>query len=735
MSTILLHALVFLTPFIFVQATNELFEFPKMYFVYFAGSLLFVITALGRLWGSGGRLNRTDGFTHLLGLFVASFVVSTLFSTHQYTSLWGYFSRFNGGFVSVLIFFSIYWATLQLKPSTTSLLKTVSFTALPISIYSIMQHFGLGGSWATDTTIRAFSTFGQPNWYGAYCAMVLPIVLYLGLTAGGENEKNSAVNSLGWFALFVLGFTGFWFSYSVSGIIGLMASLVALLILNFRTTKKIWLPLVVLAGLCLVIAFLNQGIFKQKLTDALTDIFTNPPTTTIQITNNANIENFQKPQNADDSNPRGSTDYQNAENSDASEQVSQTKSPNYNLTDSGFIRKGIWQGAVDLWLASPKNFFIGTGPETFPYQFQQFRPASLNYSSEWNFILNKPHNYYLELLAQNGVVGLLIYLTIVIKVLFAKHPVLTPALVGLFITNIFGWPTVSTTLLFWLFLGLLTLEKLGDERNEKSRGDYIENKSVGTKQNPSDVKTTISLTNPTDLETTIPLINLADDKTTTPPSNSFLFVTTALLPLLLVALYLYANVYFGRHVLADIFSKASAQYFDAGEIQKALDFSNKAVHLNPNEPFYYRQRAKTYMLTTVGQTEDQPAYIKTRAYQDVITAQNLNPQNLATLRGEIPLYYFLALKDISKTANSQNERLDSIGRGDINSKEGDRLDQFNLELARNYYLKLSQNYSNDVGVQTQVAKYQKMLGLQDDLDSTVSMIKNLRPDLLEWYLL
>lgn len=729
----LFYGLIFLTPFIFCTTTTEAFEFPKMYFVYFVGSLFILVALLGRLWEAGEphgrqdinkRLKSNDALdsaqrrfgnkeviriSWLVGLIVISFGISTAFSTHLYTSLWGYFSRFNGGFVSVLIFFGIYLSTLHLKPKTHAVLKTVALTLIPVSLYSILQHFGLGGSWATDTTVRAFSTFGQPNWYGAYCAMVLPIVLYLGLNGGRENQQPSAYaqdfkkrsyngnqikNLLGWSTLFVLGFAGFWFSYSVSGIIGLITSSVLVLILNIKATRKNWCLLIVLAGLCLSVAFLNQGIFNQKFSDALTDIFAKPSATT-QSMDGLTPQNPEEFVNTRESeSPPEITTEQDQQNV-SPQKIPQTESTGYQLTDSGLIRKGIWEGTIRLWLASSKNFLIGAGPETFPYEFQKFRPLSLNYSSEWNYILNKPHNYYLELLAQNGLVGILIYLVIIIKNLLTKHPALTPALVGLFVTNFFGWPTVSTTLLFWIFLALLVIEK-----PPTLEPNLTDKKPSALKLKSSEIKLLASIKNP------------------------FPLVKTVLFPALLVVLYLYINIQFGRHVFADMFGKASDKYFEAGQSKKALNFSNRAVSLNPNEPFYYRQRAKTYTLTTVGQSNDQAAKIKSQTYKDLVTARNLNPQNLATLRGEIPLYYFLALKDLSDMANNQSQEI----KTDLNFT-----DLHYLQLAKAYYIRLSQTYPNDVGVQAQIAKYQKMLGLLDDLEVTVSTIRKLRPDLLDWY--
>jgi|GEM_PF-1147715 tetratricopeptide (TPR) repeat protein len=626
----LLYVLVFVTPFIFGQTTNELFEFPKLYFVYGVGSLLIVSTVLGQLWAR--RPTRTYVFRaalpKLVGLFTLSFVVSTVWGSHLYTSVWGYFSRYNGGLVSVLVFFGIYWATRTVHPPLLTVLRSVALTLLPISVFGILQHFGLGGTWASDTTARAFATFGQPNWYAAYCATVLPILVYLGLCEDRQLAK------IGWFALFVLGFGGFWYAYSVSGIVGLVVSVGLLLVVNTDLVKQNRLALGGTTLLCLGFAVLNPGIFSHKVTDAFSDV-----SDLIQSRTSS-----QQPATGQ------------------STPVTLLEIPtHYAVTDSGFIRKELWRGTVQLAGMSAKTVLVGTGPETFPYTFQKYRPTSLNYSSEWNYILNKPHNYYLELLSQNGVIGLLIYLAIGLTVLVARHRVFTPALCGLFTTNIFGWPTVSTSLLFWVMLALLTTDKTTESTESRHSG----------------------------------------------------LVKVAVSTVLLLA-YVVVNVQFARHYLADTANKKSQDLFAKGNVQQALSYANTAVRANPYEPFYYRTRAKTYVLQTAGQDTDITQQLKLLALADMDYARKLNPNNLLTLRGLVPLYYFLALKDISATEETAK-------------------DPGYVELARERYTQLVTSYPTDVGVLVLVAKYQKLLGLTEDYTSTIDRVAALRPDLLEWY--
>jgi O-antigen ligase len=124
----------------------------------------------------------------------------------------------------------------------------------------------------------------------------------------------------------------------------------------------------------------------------------------------------------------------------------------HKTVDAGFIRLGLWEGTIKMFFDSPKKFLLGIGPETFPYQFPFYRPPSLNFSSEWDFILNKPHNYYLEMCAETGIFSLFFYLLILIKGILRKHPWVPSLLVSFAIVNFFGWPTVTTSLYFWIIM-------------------------------------------------------------------------------------------------------------------------------------------------------------------------------------------------------------------------------------------------------------------------------------------
>jgi tetratricopeptide (TPR) repeat protein len=158
-------------------------------------------------------------------------------------------------------------------------------------------------------------------------------------------------------------------------------------------------------------------------------------------------------------------------------------------TESGVIRKYVWEGAFNAWKSSPKTIVIGTGVETFAFAFYHYRPQGHNLTSEWDYLYNKAHNEYLNFLATTGLFGLGSYIAIigVFTVCFVRKlqqrdlNTLTAALfagwVSVLVTNFFGFSVVATQLMFFLFPAFIFL--LTDEKQEsKSWSLTLPSKSI-----------------------------------------------------------------------------------------------------------------------------------------------------------------------------------------------------------------------------------------------------------------
>lgn len=392
---LLTSVLLFFTPLVLSKATNELFEFPKMIFLYLFGGFLLAFFVTDKAFSK----NRVKKWSLPVLVFILANIVSTIFSSHRHTSIFGYYSRFNDSLVSILFFFLLYlvFKNILSRNVFDKFLNIILLTIIPVSVFGLYQHF--------NGVERVYSTFGQPNWLAQYFCMLLPLCIFKCLK---ESFKS-------WFLVYLLGFYCFWLTYSVSGVLSFVLSLSVLFILMSREgsfERSSLNKSLVLLFLSFIIVSSNLGMFKEKVHDAIYDI-------------KQRTSSLTKVYASED---------------------------DYKVSDPGFIRIELWKSTLNLISSSPKVFLVGTGPETFPYEFQSFRNLKLNYSSEWDYVFNKPHNYFLEVWSELGTLGLISFLVLVVYV-FRKMPYyLKPAIIGFLATSFFGWPVVSTSLIFWFLV-------------------------------------------------------------------------------------------------------------------------------------------------------------------------------------------------------------------------------------------------------------------------------------------
>src|SRR3989344_6972495 len=106
------YALFLLVPLAFTSATSELFELNKMWLVW---ALTIIITSswlIKMVFQRRILLCRTPLDIPIV-LFLFFQIISTIFSLDPHVSLWGYYSRFNGGLLSIISYILLYYAFLS----------------------------------------------------------------------------------------------------------------------------------------------------------------------------------------------------------------------------------------------------------------------------------------------------------------------------------------------------------------------------------------------------------------------------------------------------------------------------------------------------------------------------------------------------------------------------------------------------------------------------------------------
>ncbi len=368
--------------------------------------------------------NRTPLDLPLL-LFLGANILSTIFSIDTHTSVWGYYSRLNGGLLSIISYTLLYWAFVSNmdKEKVFTGLKFALASGVIVALWGILEHFGVSPSclilrgefsascWIQDVQARVFATLGQPNWMAGYLAMLIFPALYFYLTA-----KTFAFRTTYYLLLTTL-YLAFTFTYSRGPTLGLIGGFIIFVAIFLTNFKKI-------AFVLLAFLFINI-LFGSALTSfRLVSQFAPPPRPGIAL-------------------PSSGTQLETGG------------------TESGQIRFIVWRGAWDIF----KNYPIfGSGLETFAYSYYQFRPAEHNLTSEWDFLYNKAHNEYLNYLATTGIVGFGTYLLVVgtfliwtFKKLNSSFLILIALLasyISYLIYNFFLFSVVILALFFYLFPAL-----------------------------------------------------------------------------------------------------------------------------------------------------------------------------------------------------------------------------------------------------------------------------------------
>ena len=398
-------SLAIITPLLFSTQNTELFEVPKMIFVYFVATIIFFATIIKFVLQEKIIIPQNWVIKTFI-IFVIIQILSTLTSVDKFTSVFGYPSRLNGGLLSQFAYFSIFacaiinLSTLQAK----KLLIAIVLSAFAVSLWGIPSHFGrdptcfiltgklTSSCWQQEFNpkLRIFSTLGQPNWLAEYLVLTIPVSLALSLMATRIQTK--AIFSL----VTLTSSVAFILTNSRSGALGLTIALfIFIALIGSQIIKK---NLKILA--ILITAFSLAGIFLgSKLLFRIDDTIT--------------------------------------------------------------IRQIVWQGAVEIF---KKNPLLGTGPETFPYSYYRFRPLAHNQTAEWNFFYNKAHNEFLNYLANLGIAGTFVYIALLIfaanlMLKNAKSPdaviqkATAAAIIGYQITIFFGFGTVTSQLVMFILIG------------------------------------------------------------------------------------------------------------------------------------------------------------------------------------------------------------------------------------------------------------------------------------------
>src|SRR3989344_6106095 len=474
------YAVFLLIPLAIAGDTSELFEFNKMWLAFSLGIIIAVSWIIKSIVKKEFRIQKTPLDVPIL-LFFLSQLLSTIFSWDRHVSIWGYYSRFNGGLLSIILYIFFYYAFVSniinkddgiFKTPTEAVKRFLNLSIITgaiVSLWGIPSHFGYDPTclvfrgnldvscWAADfqPRIRIFSTLGQPDWLAAYLSILLPVSIALFLENFNLKEKLKLNRTaIFYFAASLLFYVDLLYARSRSAIIAVGISLSLLFITFFYLKRKEFkiinfaAPIIIVLLITFFIGLPFSFLSKFSYSEVKNRISPPPPAKTQTKT--------EKPAPAHVGELGG--------------------------TDSGKIRLLVWKGAIEAWKNNP---IFGTGVETFAFAYYKYKSPAHNLTSEWNFLYNKAHNEFLNYLTTTGTFGTLAYLfmmgwflylstkKLLTKIRKKEHENLLLPLsliagyIAILITNFFGFSVVIVNIyLFIIPAFVLVLENMINHERE-----------------------------------------------------------------------------------------------------------------------------------------------------------------------------------------------------------------------------------------------------------------------------
>ncbi len=606
------YLLFFLVPLILTPFNYELFEYNKMMLTYAFSAVIVGSWLVKMILNRQIKIARTPADIPLL-LFLISQIISTVFSIDRHVSIWGYYSRFNGGLLSTISYILLYYAFVTNFPKEK--IKTLLFFILGsgflVSIYGILEHLGIDKDiWVQDVQNRVFSTLGQPNWLAAYLAVLIPITSGLIISKFSfrepsgrfhfslnfqslkiknldfiSNFKFQISNYIGLLVYWIIGiifYATLIFTKSRSGFLGFwITNAIFWSILFLRFKQNIVRLLIIFNFSFLIFNFLFGAPFDQINKFTLPQLIN-------QQSNNRTIEQSNKPTG-------GSV-------------------IDVGITESGTIRRIVWKGALDIFKNNP---LIGSGVETFAFAYYKYRPKEHNMTSEWDFLYNKVHNEYLNFAATTGAFGLGSYLLIIfvfvgwniknikyqisnIKYTNKKSKIeldnsqltthnlqlaLFTAWLSILITNFFGFSVVIIQLFFFLIPAIFFV----------MNGDL---KFIRI------LKSNIHTSNSLSQQLTV--------------SSQQKIAVIILLSVICYLLYVLTRLWY-----ADVIFASGYHLVRSNEYTESYKTLKKAINLNNDEPLYYDEFSLPAAQLALALYDEKDATISSQLQEEAIAASTI----------------------------------------------------------------------------------------------------------------
>lgn len=349
---------VFSLPLSMGLGAFENFELQKVTVLW---CLAVVAVALCLLWSASRRVWLPPTRVGMAGVaFVAAYGLATVFSQAPRLSLIGHAGR-QGGFIPHVLYATVMILVIALYWERPERLKEIAWVAAVASgvltVYLLLQAavldpltwFDAGSASGVGVVVRVFGTMGNPDFAGAYLAIVSPLLLFVALAARRRWRPL-------WVVLFGLELVAVWHTGSRGALLAVAAGLAAFGLLS-RDRISARLKAAMAVGGLLAIVTLVGVLWHPGLDERPTRI--------------GGLRVLD--------------------------------------TETFVSRTYFWAAAGRIFLEHP---IVGTGPETFYANYPPNRLAGdgVEYGRH---LVDKPHNVLLEYASDSGALGLGSYLLVI----------------------------------------------------------------------------------------------------------------------------------------------------------------------------------------------------------------------------------------------------------------------------------------------------------------------------------
>lgn len=554
---LMLMAMLLIVPLIFYTKTHDVFEFNKITAFRFF-TILAAMAFFSRQIIRGSLDLRLSSLWPPLAAVGGTALIATLFSNNQLTSLLGVYEDFEG--IITVANYLLLWLVLH---QTTQTISDVKKYLLMIAVagtlatgYGLAQNFGVDFiRWNpnTYTAARMFGSLGNPNFLAAYALMSLPLAWIFFMTSRKLSGK------LIYLCMTIIMLLAIFFTKSRGAFYGLVAEVMVFTVYliydqikggDLWQRNKKWLMVVVLLAALTLLA----PQVRQTVRTTITRTVATLDLAHIQMT----------------------------------------------------PRLYIWKSALIMMKDKP---WFGSGLDTFQITFPKYR-LPLYWQLEWNGTPEKAHNFFLQIGATTGFLGLGAWLWLlvtygaIIIVLFRKLQgdrrhllaAMVLAQVGFLVQNQFNFTVIAYGSVFWFLLALAPVV----HRQEADRDTMIQDRLMQWKQ--LSVRQTVMVS--------------------------------------LVGLIGLASLFWSVRVwAADIYFKRGIIFMSRGYAPQAVTELERAVRINPLREIYWVKTGIAYETMAKGHA-DQLTYLKKaeHIHQHTISMNQLNGYNFNNL-GRVYKYW------------------------------------------------------------------------------------------------